>query len=390
MNNKVYLLKYKRTPIGNYLSSLSKLSALELGKLTVTELVKDFNTADIEMGYVGNVLSAGLGQNIGRQILYSCDINVPTITLNNVCGSGMQSIIEGSKSIMVGESDCVIVGGVESMSNSPYLQNNIRTGNKYGNINLIDSMLNDGLTDSFSKEHMGELTERISEQYEITKDDLDEYAKTSYIKARDAWNNNCFSEEVFNVTIKDRKNEVIISTDEEVNKVEDLNKLTKLRPAFKKDGTITAGNASKLSDGACFFILTSENYIKKHNLKPLGELINFDLTAGLPQDFSIIPSDSINNLCKKQNINVKDIDYFEINEAFASVPIMCHQKLNIPYDKINIFGGAIAMGHPLGCSGSRIVATLLSVLKNKNKEIGCASICNGGGGATSILIKNIL
>ena len=388
--NKAYILDYRRTPVGGYLSNLSKLSALDLGRLTVENLVMNFDKNLIEKGYVGNVLSAGLGQNIGRQIFYSSGINIPAITLSNVCGSGMQAIIEGTKSIMVGENDCVIAGGVESMSNSPYLQKDIRVGNKYGNIELIDSMLHDGLTDAYTKEHMGKLTENLAEKLEISRKEQDEYAKKSYEKARNAWNNKKFSDEVFPITIKDRKKDILITTDEEVNKVEDLNKLDNLKTVFKKNGTITAGNASTLSDGACFLILVSEKFLEENNLKAKAEIIDFNLISGLPEEFPIIPIDSINKLCSKHNIKPNDIDYFEINEAFAVVPIMCHRNLNIPYDKINVYGGAIALGHPIGCSGSRIVATLLNILRNENKSLGCASICNGGGGATSLLIKNVV
>ena len=385
--NKVFILNYKRTPIGGFLSSLSNLSSLELGKIVVNNLTENFNKTLIEKAYIGNVFSSGLGQNIGRQIMYECGINVPSITINRVCSSGMQAIIEAFKTIKIGENDCIIAGGVESMSNTPFLQNNIRKGNKYGNINLTDSMLNDGLTDPFSKKHMGEITEDLCEKNGVTREEQDIYAKNSYINARNA--NNFLKNEIVPVIIKNRKGEIIISEDEEINKVEDLNKINKLKSVFKKNGTITAGNASKLSDGACFFLLASEKFVKKNNLFPLAEIINYDLNIGLPENFPLVPVKSIENLCKKENLNLNEIDYFEVNEAFAIAPIMVHKTLNIPYSKINVFGGAISIGHPLGCSGARIIGTLINVLNKKNKKIGCASICNGGGGATSLLI-NIL
>jgi acetyl-CoA C-acetyltransferase len=387
--NKVYILKYKRTPIGGFLSNLSNLSAIDIGKIVVNKIIDNFDKTLIEKAYVGNVLSSGVGQNVGRQIMYECGINVPSITVNRVCSSGMQAIIEAYKTIKLGEKDCIIAGGVESMSNTPFLQNNIRKGNKYGNINVVDSMVHDGLTDPFSKKHMGEITEELCEKHEITREEQDTYAKTSYINARNANKNKCLEIEIVPVLVKNRKGELIINEDEEINKVDDLDSINQLRSVFKKNGTITAGNASKLSDGACFFILASEKFVKENHMTALAEILNYDLSVGLPENFPLVPIQSIENICKKENLDLNEIDYFEVNEAFAIAPIMVHKKLGIPYSKINIFGGAIAMGHPLGCSGARIVGTLINILKIKKKHIGCASICNGGGGATSLLIKTV-
>ena len=383
---KVFIVKYKRTPIGGFLSSLSTLKAKNLGHEVINNLINDFDKNLIEQAYIGNVLSSGTGPNIGRQILFDCGINVPCITVNRVCSSGMVALIESYKTIKLGEKKCIIAGGVESMSNTPYLQNNVRIGNKYGNLELVDSLLNDGLTDAFSKKHMGEIAEDLCFKNSISREEQDNYAKQSYIKSRYAVNNNLFNDEIICINITGKK-DVIIKDDEEINKVEDLNKLYSLKEAFKKDGTITAGNASKLSDGACFFILASEKFIIEHKIKPIAEIIDYDMTCGDPSDFPLIPIDSINNLLNKKSMKVNDINFFEINEAFAIVPIMCHRKLNIPYEKINIYGGAISMGHPLGCSGARIVATLLTILKNNNGKRGCASICNGGGGASSLIIE---
>ena len=386
---KVYIINYKRTPIGGFLSNLSSLTAVELGKEVVNNLTYNFNKQLIELGYVGNVLSAGTGQNIGRQILFECGINVPCITVNRVCSSGMVSIIEAYKSIKLGDYNCIIAGGVESMSNAPYLQNNIRTGSKYGDVTLIDSLLKDGLTDMFSKKHMGEITEELCFKYNISKEEQDEYAKQSYIRSRECVKNNIFCNEIIDICIKNKKNSIIIKEDEEINKIEDLNKLNNLKSVFKKDGTITAGNASKLSDGGCFFLLASEKFVKEHNIEPIAEIIDYDMTSNEPSNFPLVPVKSINNILKKRNMTIKDIDYYEVNEAFAIAPIMCHKELDIPYDKMNIYGGAISMGHPIGCSGARIISTLVTVLENKKLKVGCASICNGGGGATSILINKL-
>ena len=382
----IFVINYCRTPIGSFCSSMVGLSAADLGDQVLKEIHKTFDTKLIEKGYIGQVLSAGCGQNVGREILYRNGCDIPVTTINNVCGSGMQSIIEGVRSIKLGDFDCIIVGGVESMSNTPYLQKNIRKGNKYSNIQLIDGMISDGLTDSFSQKHMGEISELLCEQNNITKEEQNEYAKQSYRKAREAYKNKKFKNEVMTIVLKSRKGDIIINEDEEVNKIPDLNKIDKLKSVFKKDGTITAGNASKLSDGACFLVLASEKFIKKHNIVPLAKILTYDELSGPPETFPLLPIEGINKICSKLNITTNDIDCFEINEAFSMVPIMCHKKLNIPYNKLNLYGGAVSMGHPLGCSGARIVSTLITILKNENKTLGCASICNGGGGATSIII----
>jgi acetyl-CoA C-acetyltransferase len=384
--NDVFIINYSRTPIGSFCSSMAGLSAADLGDQVLNEINKTFDIKLIEKGYIGQVLSAGCGQNVGREILYKNGCDIPVTTINNVCGSGMQSIIEGTKSIKLGDFDCIIVGGTESMSNVPFLQKNVRKGNKYGNIQLIDGMMCDGLTDSFSQKHMGEIAELLCEKNDITKEDQNEYSKKSYIKAREAYKNEKFKNEIMKITLKSRNASVVIDEDEEVNKNPDLNKIDKLRSAFKKDGTITAGNASKLSDGACFLVLASQKFIEKHEIVPLAKILAYDELSGPPETFPLLPVEGINKVCSKLDITTDDIDCFEINEAFSMIPIMCHKKLNIPYDKINLYGGAISMGHPLGCSGARIVSTLLTILKNENKTLGCASICNGGGGATSIII----
>lgn len=386
MKKEVFIIKYKRTPIGSFLSNLKDLSTVQLASCLINETCIDIDKKDIDIAYIGNVLSAGSGQNIARQIIYTNGIDSPSMTINRVCGSGMQSIIEGYKSIITNESELVLVGGAESMSNSPYLSTAVRKGNKFGNLDLIDSMLYDGLTDPFSKKHMGQLTEEKIEELNMSRKSLDLYAKQSYTKARKAVIENKFDDEIVAVEVNDKK-KTIVEKDEEVNKIVDLSKLDTLKSVFKSNGRITAGNASKLSDGACLMLLASKDYIVKKNITPIAKILDYDLSVGSPQDFSIVPVKSIEKLLIKNNFKENDIDYFEINEAFANVPITVHQDLKISYDKINIFGGAISLGHPLGCSGARIVATLLTILRDKNGKRGLASICNGGGGATSLLIE---
>jgi acetyl-CoA C-acetyltransferase len=389
-NKEIYIIKYKRTPIGNFLSNLSSLSAEELASSLMNNLCNNIKKEDIDLLYLGNVLSSGLGQNIAGQVSFKNEINAPSITLNRVCSSGIQSIIEGYKSIYSGESNLVLVGGTESMTNSPYILNKLRTGNKFGHTSLVDTMLQDGLTDSFSGEHMGKLTENVIEKYNLTRKELDDYAKLSYTRARSAFKDNKFVNEIVNVEIKNRKNTIIVSEDEEVNKITDLNKLDQLKSVFGDNGKLTAGNSSKLSDGACMLLLASKDYVIKNNIKPIAKILDFDLSVGKPSDFTLVPITSIKHIFEKNNLTKDDIDYFEINEAFANVPILVNKELEVPYEKINIFGGAIAMGHPLGCSGARIVATLLTILQDKKSKIGLASICNGGGGATSLLIENLI
>lgn len=389
-NNEIFVIRYKRTPIGNFLSNLSSLSAEHLASSLIEELCIDINKKDINRVYIGNVLSSGLGQNIAKQIGFNNGVDAPSITLNRVCSSGIQSIIEGYKSILLKESDLVLVGGTESMSKSPYLLDKLRNGNKFGNTNLLDSMVYDGLTDAYSGNHMGELTENIIERYNLTRSELDNYSKMSYERARKAYTENKFINEIVNIEIKNKNGIIVINEDEEVNKINNLDKLDNLRPVFGKNGKLTAGNSSKLSDGACLLLLASREYVIKNNIKPIAKIIDYDLSVGHPSDFSIVPIKSIKRILEKNNFTTNDIDYFEINEAFANVPVLASKELSIEYEKINIFGGAIAMGHPLGCSGARIVATLLSVLQDKKGKIGIASICNGGGGATSLLIENLI
>ena len=389
-NNEIFVIRYKRTPIGNFLSNLSSLSAEHLASSLIEELCIDINKKDINRVYIGNVLSSGLGQNIAKQIGFNNGVDAPSITLNRVCSSGIQSIIEGYKSILLKESDLVLVGGTESMSKSPYLLDKLRNGNKFGNTNLLDSMVYDGLTDAYSGNHMGELTENIIERYNLTRSELDNYSKMSYERARKAYTENKFINEIVNIEIKNKNGIIVINEDEEVNKITNLDKLDNLRPVFGKNGKLTAGNSSKLSDGACLLLLASREYVIKNNIKPIAKIIDYDLSVGHPSDFSIVPIKSIQRILEKNNFTTNDIDYFEINEAFANVPVLASKELSIEYEKINIFGGAIAMGHPLGCSGARIVATLLSVLQDKKGKIGIASICNGGGGATSLLIENLI
>ena len=385
---KVFVIKYKRTPICNLLENFSKIRCVDLCKDIVDYVIEDINKNDIDIAYFGNVLSTGNGQNICKQVTYNSGINCPSVTINKVCGSSMQAIIEGYKTIKLRDADLVLVGGTESMSNSPHYAN-IRSGKKIGDAVLKDSMLVDGLTDPFTNKHMGEITEELLDELEISRHELDEYTKTSYINARNATKNNKFLKEILPITIKERQQDITISEDSEINKIADLNKLGTLKSAFKNNGKLTAGNASKLSDGASVLLLASEDFIIKNSITPIAEIVDYDLIELEPRKFSIAPVESIKSILMKNRMSKDDIDLFEVNEAFSHIPVVMHKELEIAYDKINIYGGALSLGHPIGESGSRIVCTLLNSLMNENKEIGCASICNGGGGASTILFKNL-
>ena len=372
--NKVYIIKYSRSPIGSFLSNFKNITLNELSKQVLDNLLLDFNRENIDKIYIGNVLSTGLGQCIARQIGFENNINKPSISINNVCGSGLLSIIEGYKSIKIGDDDCVLCGGVESMSNSPHYTN--LRNKKYDNLDLKDSMINDGLQDKFTNCSMTELSEKICKEINITREEYDEYAKESYKKSREHLNQ--IKKEITPINIGNK----IIYEDEEINKVPDLDKLDKLKTLYK-NGVSTAGNISKLSDGVSFILLASEKFIKKNNIKPVAEIINYDLTICKPEESPICTTYAINK-------NKLPIDLYEVNEPFPLSIIHLNKTLNIEYSKINIFGGAISLGHPLGCSGNRIVCTLLNALKFKNKQYGCASIGNGGGGATTLYIKRLI
>ena len=387
MNDSIiYIINYKRTPIGSFLSTLSSLSIHELSLPLIKEVTKNIEKKDIKISYIGNVLSCGLGQNIARQITYNSGLSCPSITINRICSSGMQAIIEAYKSILLNESNIVLAGGIESMSNSPHYVN-IRKGVKFGNIEYVDSMLIDGLTDPFDNKSMGTQTEELLTKKNITRKELDEYAKLSYQNARKAYKDKCFENEILPIHSSDKKGIIIINEDEEVNKVANLDKIYRLKSTFKDNGLLTPANSSKLSDGACMLLLANEKYVDDHQIKPLAKIIQYDLLVDNPTNSSICFIPSIKNICKKAKISIKDIDLFEINEAFSHMPIIAHRELGIPYEKINIYGGAISLGHPIGCSGARIVATLITALINKKLKIGCATICNGSGGATSLLIE---
>ena len=387
---KIYIVAAKRTPIGSFLGELSSLSASELGSVAIKGAIEEANLHPefIEEVYFGNVLSAGLGQAPARQAAIKGGIkeDTPCTTINKVCSSGLKSIMIAAQQIKVGDGGIVLAGGMESMSNTPhYLYQ--RAGQKLGDVKLKDGLVFDGLTDSFNHQHMGVAAELCAKTFEITREQQDEYAIQSYKRATDSWNKGKFRKEISPVPVVGRKGETtIVSTDEEFSKV-DFKKIPKLQPVFEKNGTVTAANASTLNDGAAAVILVNEEKLQEYNLKPLAEIIAFGDAAQEPEWFTTAPAKAIPLVLKKAGLSIADIDYFEINEAFSVVALANIMELGLDADKVNVYGGAVSIGHPLGCSGARILTTLVNVLRQEDGTYGMAAICNGGGGASAMIIK---
>ena len=337
---------------------------------------------------MGNVLSAGVGQAPARQASIFAGLNKSThcMTINKVCGSGMKAIMLGNQSISLGESNFVIAGGMESMSNAPHYLLNSRLGTKLGNIKQVDGMVHDGLWDVYNQVHMGNHGESCASKYNINREEQDNYAEMSYQRSQKAHNQDIFKNEICEIV--DQKGNLIDSSDEEPFRV-DFGKMKKLKSVFQKEGTITAANASTINDGAAVCLLSSEERANHLGCKPKARILDYAQFSHEPEWFTTAPVSAINKLLEKNNLKIEDIDLFEINEAFSVVPMVAIKELNLDIDKVNIHGGAVSLGHPIGCSGARIVMSLINALKIKNKKLGVASICIGGGEATAMLIENI-
>ena len=381
--NDVFIVDAVRTPIGAYLGNYKKTESVDLGVSCLKDLFernKKINTKEIEGLVLGQVLTSGLGMNTARQVALNSGMQQTSFAyvVNQVCGSGMRATMDGSSKIYSGESDLLIVGGQESMSRArhTYLS---RTGEKkLGNNVFIDTLVNDGLTDAFSKEHMGITAENVSRRYTVTRQDQDQFAFQSYLKTYKAIKNNYFKNELIKSPYKD-----------EVRKDTTLVKLGQLKAVFKKSGTVTAGNASSLNDGASFIALASENYINSNKIKPIAKILSWASSAGNPDYMGVTPITAIQKLMKKMGVNIGYFDLVEINEAFAATSVAVQRSLKIDPNKLNIAGGAIALGHPIGCSGARIVTTLAHQLRRTKQKIGVASMCIGGGQGLAIAIEKI-
>ena len=381
--NDVFIIDAVRTPIGAYLGNYKKTESVDLGVSCLKDLFarnKKINTKEIEGLILGQVLTSGLGMNTARQVALNSGMQQSSFAyvVNQVCGSGMRATIDGSSKIYSGESDLLIAGGQESMSRArhAYLS---RTGEKkLGNNVFIDTLVNDGLTDAFSKEHMGITAENVSRKYTVTRQDQDQFAFQSYLKTYKAIKNNYFKNELIKSPYKD-----------EVRKDTTLVKLGQLKAAFKKSGTVTAGNASSLNDGASFMALASENYINSNKIKPIAKILSWASSAGNPDYMGVTPITAIQKLMKKMAVNIGYFDLVEINEAFAATSVAVQRSLKIDPNKLNIAGGAIALGHPIGCSGARIVTTLAHQLRRTKQKVGVASMCIGGGQGLAIAIEKL-
>jgi len=391
----VYILSAVRTPVGMFQGSLSSQTAIQLGAHAIKSAVSraSIKPEEVQEVYFGNVLSANLGQNPARQCTIHAGLPESTVatTVNKVCASSVKAIALGAMSIITGENDVVVAGGAESMSNAPHYLPTLRLGAKFGDQTLVDAVLKDGLTDAYKNEHMGLQGEECASDHGFNREDQDEYCIRSYKKARAAAANGWFTEEIAPVTIKGSrgKPDTVVDTDDEPKKFNEEATRT-LRPAFKKDGgTVTAANASPLSDGAAALVLASEEYVQKNGLKPIGKILGWGDAAQNPSKFTTAPALAVPKALKHAGIKQEDVDAFEINEAFSVVALANMKLLNVSEDKVNLHGGAVALGHPLGASGARIVTTLLGVLKEQKGKIGCAGICNGGGGASAIVVERL-
>jgi acetyl-CoA C-acetyltransferase len=388
---EVFIISAKRTPIGGLLGNLSSLSAPQLGAITITDVYKQtgIDPSLIDSVYFGNVLSANVGQLPARQAAIFANIPAATdaTTINKVCASGMKATMLGAQQIQLGLEHLIVTGGMESMSNVPHYTM-LRKTTKLGDAVLTDGMIKDGLWDVYHNFHMGSAAELGVKKYKLSREALDAYAIESYRRAAQATASGKFKEEIVPVTIEQKGGNVIMDTDEDVDKII-LDKVSKLKPTFEKDGNLTAANSSNLNDGAAALMLASAEAVKKYNLKPLARIISYADAANAPEWFTTAPALAIPKALKAGNLSLTDINYFEINEAYASVILSIQQLLGLDLAKVNVYGGAVAMGHPIGASGARIVTTLLSVLKQEGGKYGVAAICNGGGGASAIVIENL-
>ncbi|KAG9258264.1 Thiolase, N-terminal domain-containing protein [Emericellopsis atlantica] len=389
----VYIVSAARTPVGSFLGSLSSLSATQLGSEAIKGAVQraGIKGEDVDEVFFGNVLSAGLGQGPARQCAIGAGLPQKTIatTVNKVCASSLKAIILGAQNIITGTSDIVVAGGTESMSNTPHYLPNLRNGAKYGDQTLNDGVLKDGLTDAYKKEHMGLAAELCANDNELSREAQDDYAVKSYQKAQAATEAGLFKEIVpVEVSGGRGKPNVTVERDDEVKNLNE-SKLRSMRPAFKSDGSVTAPNAAPINDGAAAVVLMSEAKVKELGVKPIAKILGWGDAEREPERFTVAPALAIPKAIKHAGLTESDVDYYEINEAFSVVALANLKLLNLDADKVNVYGGSVAIGHPLGCSGARIVTTLTSVLTDKKAKIGVAGICNGGGGASALVIENL-
>ncbi|KAI8621815.1 Thiolase, N-terminal domain-containing protein [Chytriomyces sp. MP71] len=393
----VFIVATARTPLGGFGGSLASFSATELGSIAIKAALEKAKVApgQVDEVIMGNVLSAGLGQNPARQAAIGAGLpnTVVATSVNKVCASGMKSITFATNAIKAGDADIIVAGGMESMSNVPYYLPKQRWGSKYGNMEVLDGIVRDGLTDVYNNFLMGSAAELCASKYGFSRNDQDDYAISSYQKAQAAVANGSFADEIVPIEIPGVRGKPgkVVTTDDEIANL-NIEKLRAMKPAFKTDGTgtVTAPNSSPLSDGAAAVVLVSRAKLQELGLTPLARIRSSGDAEHEPEFFTTAPSKAVPVALKRAGLSgIEQVDYFELNEAFSVVALANAKIMGLDQEKVNVFGGAVAMGHPLGCSGARVVVTLLSVLKSKNAKIGCAGICNGGGGASAIVIERL-
>ena len=390
---EVFVISAVRTPIGSFGGSLSGFTAVELGTKAVQGALQkaQVDPKEVNEVFIGNVISANLGQAPARQVAIQAGIghNVPCTTVNKVCASGMKSVMLGAQSIMLGINDVVVAGGMESMSNIPYYLPNARFGYKYGQGALVDGLEKDGLWEVYNQFAMGNCADHTAKEMNITREQQDDYAISSYQRVATATESGYFKDEIIPVEIPQRKGDPVVMTEDEEFKKVNFEKIPSLRPVFSKEGTVTAANASTINDGAAALILMSKEKVEALGVKPIAKVRGFADAAQDPLWFTTAPSLAIPRAMAHAGIDSSDVSFYEINEAFAAVALANNINLDLDADKVNVFGGAVAIGHPLGCSGARILTTLNSVLHHKEGEIGVAGICNGGGGASALVLEKV-
>jgi acetyl-CoA C-acetyltransferase len=392
MNKReVYIISAVRTPIGSFGGSLKDIPATKLGAIAIKGAVEKagVKVTDIDEVYMGCVLQANLGQAPARQAAIFADLpeDVCCTTINKVCASGMKAIANGAQSILLGDADVVIAGGMENMSSAPFYAPAVRWGNKYGNSNLIDGLAKDGLTDVYKDYAMGNAAELCARECHISREQQDEFAVESYKRSQEAIKEGKFNDEIVAVEIPQRKGDPIsFAQDEEPFNVK-FDKMGALKSPFEKGGSVTAANASTINDGAAALVLMSKEKADELGLKPIAKILSYADAEQAPEWFTTTPSLAVPKAIKKAGLEISDVDFFELNEAFSVVGIVNTQKMNLDAAKVNVNGGAVALGHPLGCSGARIIVTLINVLKQNKGKIGAAGICNGGGGASAMVIE---
>jgi acetyl-CoA C-acetyltransferase len=392
MSKEVYIVAAVRTPIGSFLGSLSSVSATKLGAIAIKGAIQKagIDPALVDEVFMGNVLQANLGQAPARQAALGAGLgqNVPCTTVNKVCASGMKSISLAAQSILCGDNHVVVCGGMENMSQVPHYYD-ARNAVKLGNVQLIDGMIKDGLTDVYNQVHMGNCAEKCAAEHQFSREDQDNFAIESYKRSAKAWSEGKFNDEIVPVEVPQRKGDAIIVKEDEEYKNVALDKIPGLRPAFQKDGTVTAANASTLNDGASALILMSGEKVKELGIKPLAKIIGYGDAAQDPEWFTTAPAKAVPVALKRANLKVSDIHFWELNQAFSVVGLANMKLLGLDPSKVDVNGGAVALGHPLGSSGSRIIVTLIHVLKQNGGKYGAAGICNGGGGASAMVIESV-